>query len=463
MGSLHFCARKREEKPNIIYINIDDLGWKDLGFMGSEFYETPRVDALASEGVVFTNAYAPAANCAPSRASCLTGQYTPRHGIYTVNNADRGDSRTRKLIPVTNRTVLPANQVTIAENLKANGYVTAHIGKWHLGDDSTAQGFDINIGGSSIGHPKGYFSPYQNPDLEDGPQGEYLTDRLTEEAIQFIKNNQTRPFFLHLAFYAVHSPLQPKAENLDKYLKKQGASGQNNARYAAMIESIDENIGRILEALEGLNLTKKTVIVFSSDNGGVRRTTSMAPLRAGKGSYYEGGIRVPLIIRWPGKIKSGIRFDAPVNGIDLYPTFLEMTQIPIAEGKTLDGLSLVPLLTQTGRIKERPLFWHFPIYLERGNKETRDPVFRMRPGSAVRMGDWKLHEYFEDGGLELYNLREDIGEKHNRVEEYPEKARELHQRLVSWRNAFRAPVPIQLNPEYDEEYDKKLRLKLISE
>ncbi len=463
MGSLHFCTRDKEEKPNIIYINIDDLGWKDLGAMGSEFYETPHVDALAQEGVVFTNAYASAANCAPSRACCLTGQYPPRHGIYTVNNSDRGNPRTRKLIPVKNRTDLPDDQVTIAENLKAKGYATAHIGKWHLGDDPTSQGFDINIGGSGIGHPKSYFSPYQNPRLEDGPTGEYLTDRLADEAIRFISNNRTQHFFLYLAFYAVHTPLQPKPDKLDKYLKKQGVLGQNNAKYAAMIESMDENIGRILEALEKLNLAKKTAVVFSSDNGGVRRITSMAPLRAGKGSYYEGGIRVPFIIRWPGKIEPGIKCEIPVHGVDFYPTILEMTQTPKTEGKGLDGLSLVPHFTQIGKIDERPLFWHFPVYMEGGNRETRDPVFRTRPGSAVRMGDWKLHEYFEDGGLELYNLREDIGEKRNLAQKYPEKMKELHQRLISWRESLQAPVPPGLNPDYDEEYDKKLRLSLISE
>ncbi len=457
MGGLHSCARKEKERPNIIYINVDDLGWKDLGFMGSEFYETPHIDALSQEGVVFTHAYAPAANCAPSRACCFTGQYTPRHGIYTVNNSDRGDPRTRRLIPIENRTALPENQVTIAENLKANGYATAHIGKWHLGDDPTTQGFDTNIGGSNIGHPKSYFSPYQNTHLENGPEGEHLTDRLTDEAIRFIQDKQVQPFFLHLAYYAVHTPLQPKADKLAKYLKKQGAPGQNNAKYAAMIDSVDENIGRILQALDNLNLADKTVVVFSSDNGGVRRRTSMAPLRAGKGSYYEGGIRVPLIVRWSGHFKSGIRCETPVSGIDFYPTFLELTHTPKTEGKVLDGISMLPLMTRRGKIKERPLFWHFPIYLEGGNQETRDCVFRTRPGSVVQMGDWKLHEYFEDRSLELYNLKEDIGEKHNRVEAYPKIAKELYQKLEAWRKALGAPVLTRLNPEYDRKYDMSLR------
>ena len=457
MGSLHSCARKDKEKPNIIYINVDDLGWKDLGFMGSTYYETPHIDALARKGVVFTNAYAAAANCAPSRACCFTGQYAPRHGIYTVDNSDRGDSRTRKLIPVENRTALPENQETMAENLKDHSYATIHIGKWHLGEDPTTQGFDRNIGGSNIGYPKSYFSPYQNAHLEDGPEGEYLTDRLTDEAIRFIQDNQTQPFFLHLAYYAVHTPLQPKADKLEKYQNKPGVPGQSNTKYAAMVESLDENIGRLLKVLEGLELADRTVVVFSSDNGGVRSITSMAPLRAGKGSYYEGGTRVPLIISWPGQLKSGVTCDAPVSGVDLYPTFLELSHTPKTEGKILDGISLVPFLTQRGRILDRPLFWHFPVYLEGGNRETRDSIFRTRPGSAMRMGDWKLHEYFEDRSLELYNLKEDIGEKHNRVEQYPEIARELYQRLDDWRKAVGAPIPTRLNPEYDRRSDMNLR------
>ena len=457
MGSFESCSSREKIKPNIIYINIDDLGWKDLGLMGSEYYETPYIDKLAREGVVFTDAYAPSANCAPSRASCLTGMYAPRHGIYTVNNSDRGDLRTRKLIPVENQTVLPDSFVTIAESLKLNGYVTAHMGKWHLGEDPRTQGFDVNIAGNTSGHPPSYFSPYQNPNLEDGPEGEYLPDRLTTEAIRFAKNNQSRPFFLHMSYYAVHTPLQPKPEKQEKYLKKQGTAGQNNAKYAAMVESVDENVGRLLAVLDELRLSERTVVVFTSDNGGVKRITSMKPLRAGKGAYYEGGIRVPLTIKWPGKIKPGTECSTPVNGIDFYPTFLEMTRTQKPEGSILDGVSLIPLLIQSGQIEKRPLFWHFPIYLEGGNDETRDPVFRTRPGSVIRLGDWKLHEYFEDGGLELYNLKEDIGETENLIEAYPEKAKELHKKLNSWREKLEAPVPKQLNPGYDEKFDKAKR------
>jgi len=459
IGGLQYCSLDKKIRPNIIYINIDDLGWKDLGLMGSEYYETPYIDKLAREGVVFTDAYAPSANCAPSRASCMTGLYAPRHGIYTVNSSERGDPRTRKLIPVENQTVLPDSFVTIAESLKQNGYVTAHMGKWHLGEDPRTQGFDVNIAGNTFGHPPSYFSPYKNPNLEDGPEGEYLPDRLTTEAIRFVKNNQSRPFFLHMSYYAVHSPLQPKPEKQEKYLKKKGSAGQNNAKYAAMVESVDDNVGRLLDLLDELRLSERTVVVFTSDNGGVRRFTSMAPLRAGKGSFYEGGIRVPMIVRWPEKIQSGTQCHTPVSGIDIYPTFLELASTPKPIGTILDGVSLVLLLRKRGKLEERPLFWHFPIYLEGGNQETCDPVFRTRPGSVIRLGDWKLHEYFEDGGLELYNLKEDIGETENLIETYPEKAKELHEKLNSWREKLEALVPTRLNPEYDEEYDRVKRQK----
>ena len=454
VASLQRCASNSLLKPNILYINIDDLGWKDLGFMGNPYYETPHIDNLAGQGLVFTNAYAPSANCAPSRASCLTGLYAPRHGIYTVNNSDRGDIRTRRLIPIENKTVLHDSFKTIAEALRQNGYKTAHIGKWHLGDSPRSQGFDVNIAGNTFGHPPSYFSPYKNPDLEDGPEGEYLTDRLTAEAIRFIQDNRSRPFFLHMSYYAVHSPLQPKPEKRDKYLHKQAAGGWSNARYAAMVDSMDENVGRLLQTLKDLGLSNNTVVLFTSDNGGVFRFTSSAPLRAGKGAYYEGGIRVPLIVRWPGKIEPGTECGTPVSGIDFYPTFLEVTRTPNPEGVILDGVNLVPLLTKAGPTEERPLFWHFPIYLEGGNRETRDPVFRTRPGSVVRMGDWKLHAYYEDGGLELYNLSEDIGETKNLIEIYPEKAKELYERLTSWRMNLKAPMPTELNPEYDKDYDR---------
>ena len=313
-GIQTYCRIRPKERPHIILITIDDLGWKDLGCMGSSFYETPHIDRLAEEGVVFTNAYAPAANCAPSRASYLTGQYTARHGIYTVNSSERGESRTRKFIPIENRTVLDDGQRTIPEELKEAGYVTAHIGKWHLGEDPKTQGFDLNVGGSVYGHPYSYFSPYRNKYLADGPKGEYLTDRLTDEALRFLGSCGKKPFFLHLSYYAVHTPIQPKEEMVLKYEKKLVSGRQNNPRYAAMVESVDQNIGRLVDEIEKLGLDEETLFVFTSDNGGVWRNTSMEPLRAGKGSYYEGGLRVPLIFRWPANIKGGRKSDVPVIG-----------------------------------------------------------------------------------------------------------------------------------------------------
>jgi len=461
IGTARFihCGSEKLMKPNIIYINVDDLGWKDVGYMGSEYYKTPNIDRLARKGVTFTNAYAPAANCAPSRACSLTGQYTPHHGIYTVKSSERGESRTRKLIPVANKTVLDDWQKPIAEDLKEVGYITAHVGKWHLGEDPKTQGFDVNTGGSVYGHPESYFSPYRNKYLKDGPEGEYLTDRLTDEAIRFVEAQQNETFFLHLSYYSVHSPLQPKPEKVEKYKRKDKDGLHHNPRYAAMVESVDENVGRLLEKLALLDLEDNTVIVFTSDNGGVWQHTSQKPLRACKGSYYEGGIRVPLIARWLGNIRGGRASDVPVSGIDFYPTFLKLTDAPKSDEKILDGASLMPLLLGNGHIGERPLFWHFPIYLENGNPETRDPVFRTRPGSVIRMGDWKLHEYFEDGSIELYNLNEDIGEMQNLAVKHVDKVQELHRKLVEWRSSIGAPVPSIQNPDYDIEYDRKMRFK----
>jgi arylsulfatase A-like enzyme len=256
----------------------------------------------------------------------------------------------------------------------------------------------------------------------------------------------------------VHTPIQAKEEMISKYEDKPAFGRQSNPRYAAMVETVDYNIGRLLDELDAQGIDKNTLVVFTSDNGGVWRNTSMEPLRAGKGSYYEGGIRVPLVIRWSGSIRGGRKSDTPVTGIDFYPTFRELIGSPNREENILDGTSLVPVLLEKGRINDRSLFWHFPIYLENGNPETRDPVFRTRPGSVVRIGDWKLHEYFEDNGIELYDLKNDIGEKQNLAEKHPGLVRKLHSTLVEWRNKVGAPVPSDLNPDYDAEYDRTMRL-----
>ena len=444
------------EKPNIIYINADDLGVMDVGFMGAKQYHTPHLDQLAKEGMVFTNAYSPAANCAPSRTACLSGQAAPRTGVYTVGSSERGKAQMRKLIPVENKIFLEKDNVTIGGALREAGYVTCQIGKWHVGNDPTEQGFSLNVAGSKAGHPRSYFSPYRMKNLEDGEKGEYLTDRLTDEAISFVKKNRNEAFFLYLPYYTVHTPLQGRKDLLKKYQGKDGV----NAHYAAMVEAMDENIGRLMKCLDESGLKEKTLVLFTSDNGGICKISSQAPYRAGKGSYYEGGIREPLVVRWPGKVAAGSRCEVPVIGLDYFPTFLEVAGAKKPEGKVLDGVSLVPLLTGSGGIAERELYWHFPIYLQAyavGGDESRDPFFRTRPGSMIRDGDWKLHEYFEDGGLELYDLKNDPGERNNLAKKKPEKAEELKKKLDAWRKEMKAEVPTKLNPKYDADFQPKVR------
>lgn len=444
------AARPKGRRPNIVFIFIDDMGWKDVGFMGSEFYETPNIDKLASEGMVFTNAYANAPNCAPSRACLMSGQYTPRHGVYTVGSSARGKSVNRKLIPIENTTTLDPNIVTIGEAMQSSGYATASMGKWHLGDGHTGpegQGFDLNVGGNKAGHPRRYFSPYKNKDLTDGPEGEYLTDRLTDEALKFIEANKDREFFLYLPHYAVHTPIQAKKELIEKYEKKKPSGEQSNPAYAAMIESTDEGVGRIMDKLEELAIADDTVVVFFSDNGGHGVITSMAPLRGSKGMLYEGGIREPMVVRWGRKVKAGTVCDVPVVGIDFYPTLLEIAGAKKPPTQVLDGVSIVPLLTESGDIRREAIYWHFPAYLEAYDR--RKGAWRTTPAGAVRCGDYKLIEFFEDGRIELYNLAKDIGETKDLAESMPDKANQLHAMLVAWRKKVNAPVPTDQNPEYN--------------
>lgn len=442
-------SQNADKKPNIILIMADDLGWKDTGFMGSKFYETPNLDALARQGILFTNAYAAAANCAPSRACMMSGQNTPRHGIYTVGNSERGEKATRKLIPTVNREILPDSIFTLSEVLKNAGYYTGIIGKWHLGDDPRTQGFDFNIGGNMKGS-NNYFSPYHNSAIQDGAEGEYLTDRLTTEALAFLESKSSKPFFLYLPYYAVHTPLQAPVSLKEKYDGKPKTTEQTNAVYAAMIESLDNNIGRILHKLEELHISKNTLLIFTSDNGGIRSISRQDPLRAGKGSYYEGGIRVPLLIRWPNKIAANIKTDVPVTNMDFYPTILDILSIP-RKHTVLDGVTILPVL-KGEKLPERPLYWHFPIYLDAYDPNTddgRDPVFRTRPGTAIRMGNWKLHEYYEDGVKELYNLQNDVGERHNLALQNPDIVKKLHNQLVNWQKQLKAPIPVKLNPDFN--------------
>lgn len=451
-------AHAAAKRPNIVFFFIDDMGWTDAGFMGSQYYETPNIDRLAKESMVFTDAYANAPNCAPSRACLMSGQYGPRHGIYTVGNPDRGAAEQRKLVPTPNETVLGDEFVTVAEALKAGGYVSASMGKWHLGADPTTQGFDVNIAGKEWGSPSGggYHSPYKYPHLVNAEKGEYLTDRLTDEAVKFIDANKAKPFFLYLTHYAVHTPIQGKAGLTEKYKAKPGNNGHDNAAYAAMVESVDDSVGKVLAKLDALGIADETVVLFFSDNGGYQGATHNRPLRGGKGMLYEGGIREPMIVKWPGVTKAGSKCAEPVIGIDYYPTLLEVAGVKRPENYTLDGLSFVPCLKDaSASLKRAAIHWHFPAYLQ-GNPKgdglgCREPdrPFRTTPGAAIRMGDWKLIEFFEDGGLELYNLKEDLGEQNNLATANPGKTKELHRAMLAWRREVNAPVPTELNPQYD--------------
>ncbi|MBC8347000.1 MAG: sulfatase [Verrucomicrobia bacterium] len=439
----------RASKPNIVFFFIDDLGRTDLGYMGSKYYESPHVDKLAKDGMVFMNAYANAPNCAPSRACLMSGKYSPRHGVYTVGNSDRGSSKHRKLIPVKNATELADEFVTIAEALKPSGYVTATMGKWHLGDDPTTQGFDVNVAGKSWGSPSGggYHSPYKYPNLENKEKGEYLTDRLGVEACKFIETNKDKPFFLYLTHYAVHTPIQAKPNLNKKYQAKKSTERHNNAAYAAMIESMDDSVGTVLTTLDRLELADDTLVIFFSDNGGHGGVTSNAPLRGSKGMLYEGGIREPMIVKWPGVTKSGSICRENVIGIDLYPTLLEATGSPVPKGYELDGVSIAPLLRNAAaKLPRKAIHWHFPAYLQ--GYTARHGHFRTTPAAATRMGDWKLIEFFEDGALELYNTVEDLSETKNLAKKNPKKAEELHAAMLAWRKTVNAPVPTELNPEY---------------
>jgi arylsulfatase A-like enzyme len=435
-------------KTNIVFILADDLGYTDLACYGSKYYETPNLDRMAAEGMRFTDGYTCGPNCQPTRAALLSGQYGPRTGVYTVGSIERFNWRSRPLRPVDNVEQLPLEKITIAQSLKAAGYATAMFGKWHLGqspDYHPAQrGFDEAI--VSMGQ---HFDFKTSPEV-DYPPGTYLADFLTEKAVDFIRRHKDRPFFLYLPHFGVHSPYQAKKELIERFQAKPPAGGHHNPVYAAMIASVDESVGRILALLQELKLDERTLVVFSSDNGGVggyaragiRRagtgTTDNAPLRGGKGMLYEGGVRVPYIFRWPGQIQSGTTCSEPINSVDLYPTLLEVAGARAPANYPLDGLSYLPLLKGAGKggLERAGIYWHFPGYLGAGADD-----WRTTPAGAVRAGDWKLQEFFEDGRIELYNLREDIGEQRDLASSMPDKTRQLHQQLIAWREQIDAPMP----------------------
>jgi arylsulfatase A-like enzyme len=399
----------------------------------------------------FTNAYAAAPLCSPTRASVMTGKYPARlHVTQVIGHQYEHKPKNPKWLSAEFEDQLALEEVTIAEALKPGGYTSGIIGKWHLGTAPyypEKQGFDVNVAGTESGMPRSYFHPawLKNVPIQ-GREGEYLTDRLTEEAERFIEANKDRPFLLDLSHFAVHIPLEAKPQVIARYqAKAKPTEGQNHPVYAAMVESMDESVGRILDQLDRLKLADRTVVVFTSDNGGLTRPdgkwprpTSNSPLRSGKGHLYEGGIREPLIVRWPGVTRPGTTCDVPVSSIDFYPTILDIAGIRDQPGHHSDGLSFVPLLKGAGGLKRRELYWHFPHY---SNQKSR-------PSGAVRQGDFKLIEYYKDGSLELFNLREDLGETRNLADTMPAKARELRKKLRDWRGGVKAWMP-RPNPAYD--------------
>lgn len=435
-------------KPNVVLIVIDDMGQRDCGAYGSNFYRTPNIDQLAQQGIRFTDGYAACPVCSPTRASILTGKYPARLNLtdWLSGRGDRPDQRLNRPTIVQH---LPLEEITLAEALKQAGYFTAHVGKWHLGGEGFLpqnQGFTVNIAGDHMGSPRSYFAPYSNkkgtiPGLEHAPKGEYLTDRLAAEAAKLIADHKDKPFFLHLAHYAVHTPMQAKADVQAKYPGPAVGGRQSNPVYAAMIESMDDAVGTVLKALDTHGLTENTLVIFTSDNGGLATreggptgATFNGPLREGKGHLYEGGTRVPFIVRHPGIVKPGSTCETPICTIDLFPTILELCGAT-AEAKP-DGVSVVSLL-KGGTLAPRPLFWHYPHYSNQLGK----------PGSSVRSGDYKLIEFFEDGRQELYDVRKNIAETKNLIAEKPEVARELYRKLTDWRQAVGAKM-MTPNPDF---------------
>ena len=444
-----------EAPPNIILFYVDDLGWSDVGYQGSTFYETPHIDQLASEGIRFTSAYSPCPVCSPSRASLMTGKSTARVGFtghITAIGRHRYPAHGR-IIPPEDHMQLPLEEISLARALKSAGYVSASIGKWHLGAEGywpLDHGFDVNVAGYTQGMPASYFFPYRttrypwNPvvkNLVGGKEGEYLTDRLTDEAIRFMDAHHNRQFFLYLTHYAVHTPIEAPRTLIDKYKEKLKIDdSQFNAGYAAMIETVDNSVGRIMEALERLKIDKKTIVIFSSDNGGESQVTNNRPLRAGKGYLYEGGIRVPLVLWYPGVINKGSVTDIPVIGTDLYPTITELAGEKSQPGKQLDGHSLVSLFTDPSAWSPRDLFWYYPHYSPQAK----------RPGSAIRSGKYKLIENYDPPSVELYDLAIDQGETINLAEKMPDRAIKMGRKIHTWLQESGAKLH-RKNPSYQPE------------
>jgi len=458
-------------KPNILFILVDDYGIKDVGLEGSSFYETPNIDALARSGMRFTQGYSACSVCSPSRASILLGQYPTRHGITDYIGADVGEKfarerHTKLLAPDYVHNLPAANtETTLADALKSAGYRTFFAGKWHLGSKGAwpeDRGFDINKGGWDAGSPKGgYYAPWDNPNLPSGPKGQSLTQRLSDETISFIEQNTNQPFLAYLAFYAVHGPIQTSKPLWKKFREKASAQPkpaerfiidrilpvrvvQDNPIYAGLIDNMDSAVGRVLKKLDELGLASNTIVVLTGDNGGVSSgdsySSSELPYRGGKGRQWEGGTRVPFYIRAPGVAKAGATCDTPVNGIDFFPTLLQLAGVSSHPKQVIDGVSLVPLL-EGGQIASCPLFWHYPHYGNQGGE----------PSSIIRQGDWKLIHYWEDGRNELYHLSTDIGEQQDLARKEAERTAQLWKELQAWLKETSAKIP-KPNPDYNPDW-----------
>jgi arylsulfatase A len=453
-------AIEAEQRPNVILILADDLGWTDLACYGSELHETPHLDRLAQQGMRFTQNYSACTVCSPTRAALLTGKYPARLHITDWIPGAMPDNP-KLLVPDWTK-YLPHSETTLAECFQSAGYATANIGKWHLGTDEyypEKHGFVLNIAGTDKPQPPSYFAPWKIPTLTEGREGDYITDRLGEEAVKFIESAKDSPFFLYLPHFAVHTPIQGRADLVEKYRNKlKPGLRHTNVQYAAMVESLDAAVGRVLAKLDELQIADHTIVIFTSDNGGriTQDTTTNVPLRYGKASAYEGGVRVPLIVHWPGVTKPGSVSDAPVITMDLFPTVLEMAELtaPDSPSETgaagRDGLSLVPLLLQSGELDRTELFWHYPHHQHYQLGGTM-------PYGAIRSGDFKLIEFFNDTRFELYDIREDIGEQHDLASTMPKKVEELRARLQAWRQEVGAQMPTP-NPHYDPdrpEYNKQ--------
>ncbi len=455
------------KRPNVVMILADDLGSQDLGFLGGNGIETPNLDRLASEGMVFTNGYAAGANCEPSRACLLTGNYTPRHNVYAVNSTNRGPKNEQRLVPIPNSNGLLSEQVTVAETLKAAGYRTGIFGKWQLDKDvgvqPDKQGFDVVFQSAQSWGKEQKNAQKSTEDTGENPKGIYS---ITKAACHFMEDNKDRPFFIYLADYAIHVGLQARQASLEKFkAKARTLTGpHSDPLYLACIYDMDDGVGILMKKLKELGLEDNTLVVFTSDNGGTRECVQ-PPLRGDKGSYYEGGIREPFIVRWPGVTKPGSHCDVPVINQDFFPTFIAAANVPVPPNKILDGESLVPLLKGGDALKRKSIYWYFPGYLdnpvERGREVDVKGGFRTRPVNVMRSGDWKLHLFLEewvlDGGreklatnhaVELYNLKDDPGEFHDLSASNTAKRDELLYEMLAWQKSVNARIPTEPNPSY---------------